>query len=97
MNVNAFMNGYFPKGDEEMFEEAKNRMEKDGPNRNIKVKDKVNVDMYKKSSPFINDLFPGNKEVAQTFQILKMDYGFTSDMLWRIAEKLNELRKQNDK
>lgn len=83
-NVNAFMNEY------------PDRMEPNGPHRNINIKEKLNVDvdMYKKVSPFIQDLFPGNQEVAGCFNILKHDYGFTSDMLWRIAEKMKELKKQ---
>ena len=63
-----------------------NRMEQNGPNRQE----------FKKPTPFMNDLFPDNKAVAATFSILKEDYGFTSDMLWRMAEKLNHLRKQGD-
>ncbi|KAB2328940.1 hypothetical protein F7731_23595 [Cytobacillus depressus] len=67
-----------------------NRMEPKGANR------KLDVEIYKKPSPFMKDLFPDNPAVAATFNILKEDYGFTSDMIWRMAEKLNELRKQNE-
>lgn len=61
-----------------------NRMEPAGANRLIPT-----------INPYVKDLFPDNEEVSLTFQILKNDYGFTSDMLWRIANRLNEKRKMD--
>lgn len=63
-----------------MENESSNRMEK--------------VFESRKPYPLTKDLFPDNKELNAAFRILKTDYGFTPDMIWRISKILHTLKKQ---
>lgn len=80
------MNGYFPEGgDGNMKKDIINRMEPNGPNRNLK-----------KIRPSNMDMFPDQKDIALAMQILREDYHFTSDMCYRLQQKIIERRNSDD-